>query len=185
MPVKIVIDTSNATDQETGDFLKEHNNIFRPESTEIQFKSQIPANTPSQADIYKEMMQSVRQYGAIRYILFPLYLTLTAVLAGANYKNDYNVPLHLIRFAGISSSVAWLVFEYALSESLRRIWGEIENIIFNSNVFPAGAGREINPLPHRVKLLTWLPRITFYLIYIVGIAFWGCMFSQSCCRLLS
>jgi hypothetical protein len=174
MPLKITIDTSEANNTETGDFLKKHN-FLGSESAEIVFKSQADLTPPSQADVYKEMMQSVRYHGSIRYILFPLYITLTGVLVGTFYKDEYHIPHQLLLWAGLGSSVAWLFFEFSLSESLRLTWKEIDKIVGGDKIFSSIGSNAINPTAHRRKDVIFLARLTFYLIYFVGIIYWGRM----------
>lgn len=178
MPVKLRVDTSSSTDQETGNFLKEHHELFRSASAEVEFKSQgaFAPPAPSQTDVYKEMMQSIRQYGTIRYILFPLYLTLTAVLAAAYYKGEYKVPSNLLLSAGVASSLAWLIFEYALSESLRTTWNEVAKVVGGSKVFAS----DVNPMAHRAPHITVPPRIVFYAVYGCGILFWVAVLFNIC-----
>ena len=153
MPVKLTVDMSAASDAETAGFFRQNSSLFQAGATEFEFKidsTKALSPGPTQADVYKEMMQSIRQYATIRYILFPLYLTLTAVLVGAYFKDEYKVPQHLLLWAGVASSIAWAVFEYALSESLRATWNEVAKIIGESRVFAKLAtGEQVDPLAHR------------------------------------
>ena len=183
MPVKLRVDMSSANDAEATEFFKKHRPLFQAETTDIEFKSAGASSPPlpSQADVYKEMMQSIRQYATIRYILFPLYLTLTAVLVGAYFKDEYKIPLHLLLWAGLASSVVWWVFEYALSESLRATWNEVEKIIGKDKVFAAEAGdKGVNPLAHRAERIIYPPRFAFYFVYGVTASFWACLLYDIC-----
>lgn len=184
MPIKLLLDTSQASDTETTDFLKAHSTLLQgaiqsAAGAEFAFKSAGASPAPSQADVYKEMMLSIRQYGTIRYILFPLYLTISGILVGAFFKGEYKIPHAVLLGAGIASSAIWLVFEYALSESLRRTWNEVTKIVGNGNIFPT-TGAAINPLAHRSGLVVIPPRIAFYFIYGAGTAFWLCMLFENC-----
>ena len=191
MPVKVVVDTSAATPSEQQSFLTQHGATIQSigaaatsHGYEFVYGSSngIPP-APSQADVYKEMMQSLRYYGGVRYVLLPLYLTTMAVLVGAYYKGEYKVPNHIVAIAGFVASSAWLILEWGLSENLRAIWREVGKIVIDGKIFPSG----IDPLPQRKRTANLaITRITFYATYAAGMLFWLCVVFDACrCALLS
>lgn len=187
MPVKVVVDTSEATAVEQQEFLSKHGSTIQNLGTTatasgFEFKYRSVGAAPSQADVYKEMMQSLRYYGGIRYILLPVYLTAMAALVAAYYKDEYQVPNQLITVCGLVASVALLILEWGLSENLRLIWAEVYKIVGDGKVFTG-----VDPLPQRKRTANLVStRITFYGIYTAGLLLWLCILFDICrCTLLS
>lgn len=190
MPVKIIVDTSDATAAEQQGFVTQHGATLQAlgasasaHGYEFTYRAAVPAPPgPSQADVYQEMMHTVRYYGGVRYILLPIYLTAMATLAGVYFKGDYGIPHWLLAGAGIAASIAWAVFEWGLSENLRLIWNEIDKIVGGGKIFPSG----IDPVPQRKRTANLvITRGVFYVLYGLGFAFWMCTLLDACrCVLL-
>jgi hypothetical protein len=157
-------------------FLKEHPDLLKGKSFDVSIGPP-PASSsgPTQAQVYDQMMQSIRQWGTTRYILFPLYITLTGVLTLAYYKNDTWIPSLQLAFAGLAATAAWFVFERSLSKSLKATWDEIAKIV--KDVFPPGE-QYPNPLAHRQDTLVKPARYTFYGIYLLTGLYWLALFVQ-------
>jgi hypothetical protein len=70
----------------------------------------------TKADVYRETMETIRYYGTVRYILFPVYLSATAVLVSQIYKCDNFIPQSQLIGAGLAIAIIFLIFEASLLE---------------------------------------------------------------------
>src|SRR5258706_9078555 len=97
-------------------------------------------------DLYKETMQTIRHYGALRFVLLPVYLTATAVLFGQLYNPSTTVPRSLLIEAGIGLALLFSFFEWAITSNLKSLWDAAKNMATTIN---SAAAKEI--WKHRTK----------------------------------
>ncbi len=190
MPVKVVVDATDATASELQAFQTSVGAQIAAVGQAaaqqgFQFEHRIvpdPGGPITQADVYKETMQTIRYHGTVRYLLLPVYLTAIGTLAGLLYKTDPAVPHHQLIVAGLLLSFVFGVFEIGLSNNLRILWAEVVKMA--AAVFPATAN--IDPFPHR-KPWQWLAfvRGVLFLPYLAGLVFWICRAVdwRACCFL--
>jgi len=171
MPVEVRIDLSGATPQEQSAFMARNGTALQQltsSAVTVRFVAEPGTTKPSVADVYGEMMQSVRYYGGIRYILLPVYVAAFASLAAQWFDAEGTVPPMLLALAGFTLSMGLLIIEWGLSENLRLIWKEVARLV--EHTLP----EKINPLPQRNRRINLaLTRGLFYAVYLSGLAFWG------------
>lgn len=186
MPIKVIVDTSGATDAElhafnasTADAVKALSDAATRQRFGFEYRALPLPSAIAAADVYKETMATIRYYGGVRYIFIPIYLAAMAALASQYFKSDNAVPHLVLVSAGLLVSLILVVFEVSLSNNLRLLWKEIGNMIGGEKVFASGSG--VDPLPHRKHTrYLWFLRGTLAVPYVVGLLFWACLALHIC-----
>jgi len=121
----------------------------------------------SKADVYGEIMQSTRHYSSLRFVMMPVYITVTGALAVAAHTVQFAAGTAPIKAwfwaAGLLTSVVFLLFEIALSYNLSCLWRAAAALA--GDVVPGA-------FAHRRAGLLWAVRVTWIAIYLGGVAFW-------------
>lgn len=122
----------------------------------------------SDLEVYKETGNTIRYYGAVRYILLPVFLTATAALYVQYTRTDNTISPVLLITCGLIISFVFFVFELSLSNNLKKLWKVIE-ILVRSVV----SEYNVDPIPHRRnKRFIIFQRSVLHAPYLLTGIFW-------------
>lgn len=113
-----------------------------------------------------ELMNSIRHYSTLRFAMLIVYFAVTGGLLVKFFDCDFSVrypELHgLFQIAGSMVTVAFFIFEVALDDNLRKLWGSVKKL--------AGEGDVL--LSHRQLWKGCLVPMATYGIFVGVLIFW-------------
>lgn len=116
-----------------------------------------------EAETIKEILNSIRYTGTIRFVAFPFLLSAFAVLANAAYIGKINPSL--IAVTGLGLSLVAVIFEIIFSWNLICWWNELGKLAKNTSW---------NMLVvHRHKFALLAARAALFAPYAAAFAFWS------------
>lgn len=118
---------------------------------------------PTDADIYKESLQSARQLSTLRFAILTVFMTATGALLGAYYSQGNIYPRGPVALGGLWLSVVFLAIELVLS--------------FNMACLNAAAKKRIqsgqeDSFAHRKPWILWSVRILIPSIHVFIAMYW-------------
>ncbi len=118
---------------------------------------------PTNADVYKESLQSARHLSALRFAILTVFMTATGALVNTYYSNIIGLSRLWILFAGLWLAIVFVIIEIVLSFTMSR---------HNKTAKNKAGDSHKDSFIHRHPIALWAIRIAIPSIHIFVAIFW-------------
>ena len=126
---------------------------------------------PTNADVYKESLQTARNLSALRFVILTVFMTATGALVNAYFSKEPEFPHAWILFAGCWLAAVFLVIEIVLSFTMARL---------NKTASIKAGESHTDAFSHRNPIALWTIRIAMPSIYVLVAIFWIYLLLVNC-----
>jgi Putative peptidoglycan binding domain len=128
----------------------------------------VPEKSLLPLEVYKETGLTIRYYGAVRYVLLPVFLTATAAIVAQYARVDNTLSSTLLAVCGLTLSCVFLIFEWSLSNNLKKLWGVTKSLLDK-----AWEDSTLDPIPHRQNdTFISFQRAVLHVPYVLTALYW-------------
>ena len=128
-------------------------------------------SVPTNADVYKEALQSARHLSALRFAILTVFMTATGALVNAYFSGVSSLPSAWVLFGGLWLAIVFLVIEIVLSFTMA---------CHNKTAKIKAGDSHNDAFSHRHSIALWAIRIALPSIHVFVAIFWIYLLLRSC-----